>query len=379
MRRILIALLMIMLPAAGFAEVCDTDSVAPKRRNFVTRIIDYISKTNQPDTTKKLDISILGGPYYSSENKLGLGLIAAGLYRRNPRDSVISQLNLYGNASISGYYKFGIDGIQYLGRTSNRLIYDASFESNPDKFWGIGYSANCRNDNETSYKKWHARLDCSFLIRMPLNNLYIGPHLLIDYLIGHDIDDMTLWNNQCRHTFTNSVGFKVEYDTRDSRFNARKGIYVGIDQMFAPRFFGNKYAFSSTEINLNGYTGVWKGGVLAFCLSSRMTYGNTPWGLMSKIGGSYCMRGYWEGRYNDKCSAYATIELRQNIYRRHGVAVWAGIGEVYSKPHEIFRGHPLPNAGFGYRWEFKKDVNLRVDFGFGYRQYGIIFNINEAF
>lgn len=368
-----------LLPSAAFADAAEGDSIQQKRRGLISRIIDYISKTNQPDTTKKFDISFLGGPYYSSENKLGIGLVAAGLYRRNPQDSLTSQVNLYGNASITGYYKLGVDGIQYLSMASNRLIYDVSFESCPDKYWGIGYAANRIDDNETDYKKWHARIDCSFLIRMPLQNLYVGPHLLMDYLIRRETADTQLWNYQSSHTYTNSWGLKLEYDTRDCRFNAHKGIYAAIDQLFAPRFLGNKYAFSSTQITLSGYRRVWKGAVMAFCLNTRMTYGNTPWGLMSRIGGSYTMRGYWEGRYNDKCSADATIELRQNIYGRHGAVAWAGIGEVFSSPGHIFRGHPLPNAGFGYRWEFKKDVNIRIDFGFGRRQFGVIFNLNEAF
>ena len=40
----------------------------------------------------------------------------------------------------------------------------------------------------------------------------------------------------------------------------------------------------------------------------------------------------------------------------------------------------LPNWGFGYRWEFKKNVNVRLDYGFGKPGHsGFIFNINEAF
>lgn len=41
--------------------------------------------------------------------------------------------------------------------------------------------------------------------------------------------------------------------------------------------------------------------------------------------------------------------------------------------------HILPNYGVGYRWEFKKRVNVRLDLGFGKHQTGFIFNINEAF
>ncbi len=36
--------------------------------------------------------------------------------------------------------------------------------------------------------------------------------------------------------------------------------------------------------------------------------------------------------------------------------------------------------GVGYRWEFKKNVNVRLDYGFGKSgQHSFIFNINEAF
>ena len=42
--------------------------------------------------------------------------------------------------------------------------------------------------------------------------------------------------------------------------------------------------------------------------------------------------------------------------------------------------HTLPNYGLGYRWEFKKRVNVRLDYGFGRKgQSGFMFSINEAF
>lgn len=100
---------------------------------------------------------------------------------------------------------------------------------------------------------------------------------------------------------------------------------------------------------------------------------------MSKFGGSYTMRGYWEGRYNDKCSADVTVELRQHIWRRNGLVIWGGIGEVFPKVNGIFRGQILYNFGIGYRWEFKKRINVRLDYGFGRGESGLIFSINEAF
>ena len=75
----------------------------------------------------------------------------------------------------------------------------------------------------------------------------------------------------------------------------------------------------------------------------------------------------------------AQIELRQHIWKRNGVAVWAGAGTVFPRFSDFTSKHILPNYGFGYRWEFKKRVNVRLDLGFGKHQTGFIFNINEAF
>ena len=152
-----------------------------------------------------------------------------------------------------------------------------------------------------------------------------------------------------------------------------------IDQRFSPAFLGDKYAFSSTELTTSYYQPVWKGGVLAGQFHTLLTYGDTPWGLMATLGSSYSMRGYYEGRYRDKGAMDAQIELRQHVWKRNGVAVWVGAGTIFPRLSEFTPKHILPNYGFGYRWEFKKRVNVRLDLGFGKHQTGFIFNINEAF
>ncbi|MDE6198984.1 MAG: hypothetical protein K2G06_03990, partial [Muribaculaceae bacterium] len=74
-----------------------------------------------------------------------------------------------------------------------------------------------------------------------------------------------------------------------------------------------------------------------------------------------------------------TMELRQHIWRRNSVVVWVGAGSVFPRFENLRLQEILPNFGVGYRWEFKKNVNVRLDFGIGKGETGIIFNINEAF
>ena len=389
-------LLTLALPLGVSAQVAMPDTILHKpkpveisyydqdsfdRPTLIEKIIKYFNNTNKVTAPKKFDFSILGGPYYSSDTKFGVGVVAAGLYRKNLADTInpAGQVNLYGSLSITKYFKVGIDGSQYFGNRSPWISYDVSFESMPDKFWGIGY-AQCSDDaNETRYKRWHASLEASVLFRLLGDNFYIGPRILLDYLDGKHITRPDLWHNQKWKTFSDGIGFTIVYDSRDNEFNAYRGINFRLDQMFAPRFLGNKYAFSFTELNFNYYVPTWKGCILATRFHTRCTYGNTPWGLMSKLGGNVSMRGYWEGRYNDKCAADLTIELRQHVWKRIGVVAWGGVGEIFPRLEEIFKGHALWNAGIGMRWEFKHRVNVRLDYGFGQHQQGMIFSINEAF
>ena len=54
------------------------DSVSVKR-NFFRKFLDYFNDANKEKKNKKFDFSIIGGPHYSSDTKLGLGLVAAGV------------------------------------------------------------------------------------------------------------------------------------------------------------------------------------------------------------------------------------------------------------------------------------------------------------
>ncbi len=100
---------------------------------------------------------------------------------------------------------------------------------------------------------------------------------------------------------------------------------------------------------------------------------------MSTLGGSDNMRGYFEGRYRDKSEMDLCLELRQHVWRRNGLVAWIGAGTVFPRFSALRWSKILPNYGIGYRWEFKKKVNIRLDLGFGRHQTGFIFSINEAF
>ena len=373
-----------ILPSVAYVQPPDTlppmPEVVKKPEGIVSRIIRYFNESNKPRRTKGFAVSFIGGPYYSSDTKFGIGLVAAGLYRTSACDSLLppSEAALYMNATTSMFFRLGIRGTHIMPGDRARLNYDVNFASIATKFWGIGYDNNIVDDNETKYKYLNSQASVNYIWRL-LPKFYLGPMITFDYVNARDVHNEWLWEGQPMRTFNLGVGFTIQYDSRDFLSNAFRGVYFRLDQRFNPRFLLNRNAFSMTEVTIATYNPLWKDAVLAFQYHARLTYGNTPWGLMSTMGGSDNMRGYYEGRYRDKSEMDVCLELRQHIWRRNGLVAWVGAGMVFPRFSAMRWCKLLPNYGIGYRWEFKKRVNVRLDLGFGRHQTGFIFSINEAF
>ena len=95
------------------------------------------------------------------------------------------------------------------------------------------------------------------------------------------------------------------------------------------------------------------------------------------------MRGYYMGSYIDNSQVALQAELRQHIWKRLGATAWLGGATVFSSlkdlRHKQITPQWLPNWGLGLRYEFKHNVNARIDFGMGRHTSGFVFAIGEAF
>ena len=357
------------------------DTAQQVKKSWMTRFLDYFNDANKNKQHKRFDFSVIGGPHYASDTKFGLGMVAAGLYRTDPNDSILppSNVSLFGDVSSVGFYMLGVRGNHIAPAGRYRIDYHLYFYSFPSDFWGIGYEMGDNDDNKSDMKRWQAQAEASFLFRVA-DNFYVGPMAAYDYVIGKQIERPELLQGMDKHTWNVGVGVSLVYDNRDNLTNPHRGIYLNLKQMFRPEFMGNDYAFSTTHFRFDAYQRLSKGTILAEDFGANLNFGNPSWGMMAELGGTSSMRGYYEGRYRDKHSLEATVELRQHVWKRNGIVVWAGVGTVFPKFSALRSRQILPNAGVGYRWEFKKNVNVRLDYGFGKSgQSGFLFNINEAF
>ncbi len=99
----LLTLAAIILPEAAYAD--GNDSLAMKK-NLVGRVIDYFDKSNKRAITRRPNFTPLGGPHYSSEKGIGLGIVFAGNYSTCPEDCLlpISNISLVGDGGSNVYY-----------------------------------------------------------------------------------------------------------------------------------------------------------------------------------------------------------------------------------------------------------------------------------
>lgn len=376
----MIATLCLVFSCWGADEKTDTSHVDSSKTSIISRIKAYFDDSNQPKTNKPFDFSVIGGPHYSSDKGFGIGFVAAGTYRLCPSDTMIqpSTTSIFFNGTTNLYFNVGIEGLMIFPGDRHRLKYSCTFHAYDTFFWGIGYDMDHNNANKSKYKYLKIELPVDFTWRVG-THIYMGPMVSFNYANAYHITNQEIWEGLPLRTFNLGAGYAFRFDSRDFAPNPYKGLYLAFEQMFYPRFMFNKNAFSMTELKAQLYHKAWKGAVLAYQVHGRFTYGHTPWSLLSTFGGSQSMRGYYEGRYMDKCLITACLEVRQHIWHRSSAVAWIGAGTVFPDFKRLEMRHVLPNAGIGYRWEFKKRMNVRLDYGIGSHCSGIVFSINEAF
>ena len=355
------------------------DSAAKK--SFGKKLLDYFRNSNKIDRTKAIDFGILGGPHFSSDTGLGIGLVGLGQYFQDKHDTVSppSDIAIFGDITTKQSYTLGIRGTHIFPYDKGRIEYTIAVNSFKAKFWGIGYEMGNDDANEGIMKRLKIVANASFLWQVA-DNMFIGPAVTYDYVDAHEINRPELLLGQDPKAWNVGAGLTFVYDSRDILTRPTKGVYINISQMFRPRFLGSGYSYSTTDFRFDTYGKLWKGAILAADLRGTLNFGDPSWGMMAQVGNSFSMRGYYGGRYRDKHKTEAQIELRQHIYKRHGMAVWGGVGTVFDKFSSVHFDRLLPNFGIGYRWEFKKNGNIRLDYGFGKNGIsGFVFNINEAF
>lgn len=286
-----------------------------------------------------------------------MGLVASALYSTNRSDSTLklSNASLYSDVSTKGFLMIGLRGNTFLPHRHYRIDYRLYVYTFPSYLWGFNFPQSDNNDNKSKYNRTKFEVMARFLV--PLNRYtYLGPIVRYQYVHAYKLKNRApqLLAGQPLTVSDVSVGLSYTFDSRDFMLNASRGWFVQADLTANPTFLGNNDTYWSGELQVSTYRRAWRGAVIAGEFHTRQSAGHVPWPMLSDVGSSNRMRGYYEGRYRDKNIIDAQVELRQHIWHRNGMVVWLGAAEVFPDYSSLRFRQILPNAGIGYRWQFKK-------------------------
>ena len=364
-----------------------------KERKGLENFMRYVVESGSDQSfDKRVDMAFVPTIYYSNSTSLGLAVMATGLYRldKQNRNIPASNFSVYATASIIGFYRVGINGNNIFKNDNQRIIYNAEFFSMPTLFWGVGYDA-AMNNEAVRYLASRSIVEARFLQRVA-KGLFVGVGADYNYHFGRfggkryvAEEEFTalLGGERVKYNAT-GISLFVEYDSRDIISNPQRGVYLAAEVKVRPKGMNSiGQTLWSVGLTANYYQRLWRGAVLAFDLRGEVNSEGTPWVYNATLGGA--MRGYYAGRFNDLCAISLQAELRQQIFKRFGAVAWGGAGNVFHNFRTFAWSETLPTYGVGLRFELKKGVNLRLDYGFGLRDqrgkliHGAVFAINEAF
>jgi hypothetical protein len=313
----------------------------------------------------------------------GLTLAGVGLYRVGGSDRpwITAIGGLYTDTKTWG----GLIGQKaYLDGDRFRLtggLGGGVFNTN---FFGIGHGAGARGLS-VPLKETGKAAYAEALIRI-VPHLYAG--LQYRYLdLVSDIDlshlpfpDLRIPDPQL-DSRTSGYGIAAEYDTRDTEFAPRKGIYTKLVWLKDTRALGSRFDYDRVEASSNAYLPISRNSVLALRASLCQVGDHAPYYQLCSYGQQSDLRGYTSGQYIDHAMYTVQAEYRRHLFWRVGAVAFAGFGEVAPSFGGMGWRNILPGAGAGVRYLVSKSygVNLRLDYAWGKGSHGAYFGIGEAF
>lgn len=285
-------MLLLLLPSA----------VAALDQQTIDKLLANLGADNQYDPNKGINWSVLPGPFYTPELKLGLAMAVAGLYRVNPADTRTqnSSVSFTGYVSSSGALGMGISSYTFFTDDIWRLFIDGNVNKVPTGFWGIGYDA--AQGDEQKYTNNAVRIH-PLMMRAMADNLYLGAGWDFSSMQAN-IDDAHPGDTFTRYragtsTLASGASITLNYDSRDVVTRPQRGQFFKIEYTWFDPAVGSETHFTGTELQYDFYHLLDEASVLAVDVWGRFTQGDVPWDRLSMAGDDRRMRGYYQGRYRD--------------------------------------------------------------------------------
>lgn len=335
---------------------------------------------------KRFGVVVLPVIFYMPETKWGGG--AGGLITyRPPRGPAMARpSSLYFYAIYTQLKQFSTQAKPelYFKNEEYLLTSKVVAETFPDKFWGVGN--NTADEAEEDYTPRTFSVEASFQKKIwPKRKVYVGvysqfeSYRVTEYELGGLLGNRVYPGSTGGKT--SSLGLILNWDTRDNIFFSTRGHYHQVFIHFSRRFLGSDFETTTVKLDLRKFFPVLSHHVLGWQAVFHAVHGTPSFKNYAKLGGDMMMRGYYAGRYRDKYLLAIQGEYRLPVWKRWGMAAFAGIGDVASRLGGFKLDEFKYSLGFGLRFNVapREGTNLRLDFAWGKGTSGFYFTAGESF
>ena len=338
------------------------------------------------DTAHAASRNVLAFPFAvrSLETSWGLGGVVARFFKPGKGDSAIrtSDANVLVLYTLRSQLIIVLSSTVYFPHEDNIVRFQASYSYYPDDFWGLGNQTDYKAKTPFAQKQFF--FNPQFLKRVH-GNIYLGVTYQFQHTsrLEHTPGDLFDQENITGRFGgnTSGIGPILSWDTRNNAFSPDKGGFAEIQFAWFPTFLGSDFAYRVLSIDLRRFFRLSPKSVLAFQGLGGLTFGNTPFRYLEELGGADMMRGYYGGRYSDKCLMAYQAEYRRFLFWRFGMVLFAATGEVAQTPAKFELDGLHPSGGGGIRFALSKEekLNLRIDYGVAKHSRAFTVQLREAF
>jgi outer membrane protein assembly factor BamA len=182
---------------------------------------------------------------------------------------------------------------------------------------------------------------------------------------------------------TSGIGPILSWDTRNNAYSPDRGVFVELQYVWFDQHLGSDFNLRIFSVDFRKFFRLSEKEVFAMQGIAGLTAGNTPFRKLEELGGADMMRGYYGGRFTDKCLMAYQAEYRRHLFWRIGMVAFGSTGEVSPdlKNFELNPDQWHYAYGGGLRFMLSKEekLNLRVDYGVAKHSNAFTVQLREAF
>jgi outer membrane protein assembly factor BamA len=320
----------------------------------------------------------------SLETSWGFGQASVMFFRPKISDSTtrtsdVSLLTMY---TLKSQLILALNSNIFFPHENNILRFQSSYSYFPDHFWGLGNNTPATNDENFTQKQFF--INPQFLKRIH-KDFYLGlsyefQHSSdVNYTAGGIFDQQNVVGRFGGQS--SGIGPIITWDTRNSSYSPTQGLFAEMQYISFGKFLGSDFKFTLFNMDYRQYFPVNKKAVFAMQAILNFGNGEVPFRKLAELGGSEMNRGYYSGRFTDKCQIAYQAEWRQFLFWRLGVVGFASMGQVSpsSDKFSIDGFHYAWGGGLRFQISKKERLNLRIDYGMGQNTQAFNFQLREAF